>query len=527
MPANNHHGEGDMMHRSSRTRWSLLLKTARSDLELLSGFNFDNVDEFCSDISDPSPQTLIPGIQELLIDMREILSQGQRRWKEEAVVSANARTNTACGKETATVKPDIPVPTILKQLEDTRARMMILNDKIAGLTTKDSAKSHRVLLEEKSMLGPKLDKINKQSEKLDAISHLDFLAVGSATDLFTVIAKLARTNAAQKPALFLFLRNLMAHAIILVLFEDVGNGIDHQKVSLVVDKILGLANLAEDNQELRLHFLSVFNHAAILRLSLPAHLDPKTYGRFKERNKLLVHETNKRGKKALGRDKSETWVLEQLEYWLLSRPWVSNEELMIDSVAIVPITPEEQHMKEDVEEIDKRESTIPLIAAARKENKLEEDLSIDDANSTIIEDDRSSQEEPDHTDDSDDDDDGGIEFPSAPSTELPGVDRKADDKDSVDENEARRLINLFAPSPELSESESVDYEEDSSELHDLTASEREEVLKALASAREHYDEHVTVDKDQSIDVLLQDAKNALKQFGKKSINSKSDDIDVS
>lgn len=515
LPKDNRHN-ADLS--KSGIRWKILIRTLQKELDDLSGVNFGDDKMQVIGSSSPDPVLVLASMQDMLSDLQKIAVERQAMikpgFRDQQFIASTKRSSTDTLEKSGLIavegafRPDIPRPAISILLSEEVDRYETVQMKISDLGPQASAKVHRSLLEERNTIQTCVERLNKEIEAITAECH-DLMTIGSPIEICDSIRLICTQYHQKKMDVFLFFRNLLAHSIILAILENLIDPNSSQKTaSSVVDRILEISSVAADKfVELSLVTNSVLDQPAITRLDLPAHLSKQVNRRYQDRYaSFQTFDPSEEKKKATSPAKSKQHAkkLARIEYWILSRTWVSDDELLTDSFAIRPPSEDETRKQEQVNSSQARQARPESLEPA-------------DAHQSVAtcspEADRSRSE---HSDD--DEENGMLDLPSAPSSALPLTrDKGSDtDTDSVDETEAQRLIQMFASSPTSSHHDSDDEgEPDLSELNDLTPAEQEEVLKALASAEEHYlaTNSGPFKDDQTVDELLQEAKNELKRFG--------------
>lgn len=525
-------------HNNRKARWKILLRSAQNRVERLAKLDFDSDEAMCTVLEiEDSPGHLIAELQEVLTDLGELLKRRKRKrikaqksaQDADRLPSPIVRRLLPEGNSDGLCNTNLPQPEILKSLELLDSQVKNLEVKISQLNSRTTAKVHRSLLEERDILMVKRERKRAEAEKLaDLVRVHDLTTIASPNVLSAELISILRLSD-DKQSFRNYFHNVLCHSVILAIIEATFQKDKRSvKISTLVNYILDLrssgagSDSSEDGLTLKMMLDGIFESRSLIRLPIAVLLDDTTTrNRFENRHHTSTNDA--RPSRSVKSSDMSSLGLGKVNYWILTRTPVTNEELMIDSFALVPRTAGE--LSDSAQSLSSEDTPTTV-----------EDSTRDEAVAAHIIEGRDDQHSVGHTGDSGnhDDQDGqeyDFEFPSVPTTALAHREKtdieEANKDEEVDEVEAQRLITLFASSPSSRSDDDEDeddarmagsdQEPDYSELLDLTPAEQEEVLKALATAREHHNHQHGLDKqvsgcEESIDELVESARRAMADF---------------
>ncbi|CCG80964.1 protein of unknown function [Taphrina deformans PYCC 5710] len=523
--------------KEDKARWNLLVKTLINETAHLSSIPYESLSS--GTVPEDDPEVILRECRHMVEDLTALYSHQKSHHKRETAAKDSRSSVNVPVVGAVARTPNIPLPPLVASLTKIDADLAAVDALVAGLTSGDSVKSHRSLLEQREILLAKRARVQRQRDAMGGAVK-DLLSVGSVGEVYRVAQSVA-DSCPSVPDYARFLRNVLIHALILAIIEASFEEQRKGRVSLVVDKVLNLQALARKDhtasqaaEETRRVFGEVFEHPAITRLPLAQLLDKTTLTKYNNRLTIDAEVKVKDSKTTKISDASA------IEHWILSQTWVTDEELMVDSFALQPRTATEENESRKDDKLDgtKADELASRMDESRSSNG--DNIATDMADLERVESkklysrsnsSKSSSHEGSENLDRTKPDDYDFAFPSVPTNMVAHHESKLqtseDAVEGIDEAEAQRLINLFASSPEASD-DSRDEEPDYSEMVDLTPAEQEEVLKALASAREHHVEHSNdrLADGENVQELMKQAQAALKEFDLDDENKSDDKSDV-
>lgn len=228
------------------------------------------------------PRDAITKLNEVRIMLNDLSTIARQRTQKDQVPAVSE-------------KSVLPKPHLQVELERATSAVSIIETELASLKSSASTKSHRMLIEAQTTCNAKLKSIQRRIDKIGG-----FLSFKSE-ELVTVL----KTLDVQ------FVRHLLVHNILLGLMEPN----TPPRWVPVVTKVVEICLMDKEV------FAGVLDHPALLRLrrvkpDLDAH---------------VIKELEREPKTPCS-----TKQFDEMEYWLLTQVWVTETELMIDSLAISP-----------------------------------------------------------------------------------------------------------------------------------------------------------------------------------------------
>lgn len=202
-----------------------------------------------------------------------------------------------------------------------------LQARIEGLSSKSSAKDHRILLEVQSTAKAKLKSITNRIDGYRA-KGCDILTIAGTGEVYSALKRMIEDESSAS-----HIRNIFIHACLLALLSSTIDASMLRQCELIVQRCKQLIAMSHDGGEtdpsVRDLFTSVIESPVLCRLPTFRGIVSKSSG---EKSKVIpISISEKR--------------FEEIEFWLLSQVAVSDAELWTDSFAIVPKQPDEAHDK--------------------------------------------------------------------------------------------------------------------------------------------------------------------------------------
>lgn len=498
-----------------RVRYSVLLRTAKEALNAVTNTSLRETPE---ELQGGSHELLdnITSIRTMLDDILYIIARSHKlelrsqRYAERALqkkieieqTSEKPKSSSTreAKAEQLTPQSTLPKARILAKLQDAESSVGMVQAKIRKLSRHASAKSHRSLLEELSALEAKCSRL--KSKVASFASQPDLLSNISSSDLLWTIRDLVlRCEGDARTRVLEFIQHGIIHTMILALMSSSAQLDPKKQWLVVVERITQLVSLARQDKsgldsDISSALSQILDHPAILRLTMHNHeLEKKIKQSAKQ--ELATSEL----KKPTEED------IERIEYWLLTQVWVSEEELMIDSFAILAASSEEKAARRltQTQNIgEPLEHTIWNHEPVQAGDTIEaERPGFANDNSTFIQ--------------VQGIDESGLDLPTAPSNMLPTAPDVNADSDEDDgsggevELDAQRLITIFAPSSARTsdiesastpsslpsdEDEGEEMEEDVEQI-DINLEERLAALALIDQAKAEYGSSNGLDANDS------------------------------